>query len=310
MRVLTIMIAASFLALCLHACSFTHISLAPKTAKNLGIKIWDSIVLSDDAIEGEKFFGASDLHYDAQTNLLYVLNDRGVVYTFSPSIKNHKFKELKPQHAYTLKAHDGKRLGAHDRDSEGMCFDGKHIAISFEGRPRVTLFDKQFRAIKDAKIPKILRDIHHYQGRNSALEALTYRKKDGFITAGEYPLRGKKSSYHDIYSQKGKLCAIKREMYNAIVAMETMPDGDILLLQRKYLWRSLTMETTISRIKTKHIKAGICKVDKLAWMSNKKDWDIDNFEGLTHYHDNLYFMISDDNDNFFQKSILTLFEVL
>ena len=183
------------------------------------------------------------------------------------------------------------------------------LAISFERRPRVSLFDKSMRTKKEVQIPKKLEDIKSYQGKNDALEALTFSKNLGFITAAEYPLRGMKKGYHDIYTQKGKLCAIKRDRFNAIVAMEMMDDGDILLLQRKFLWKSLTMENTLSKVHTKQIKEGVCKVDILAWMSNKDGWDIDNFEGLTSYHDNLYLMVSDDNGNFFQKTILTLFEI-
>jgi hypothetical protein len=280
-----------------------------KDGEYMKIKIKESIILDFDKIDGEKFFGISDIAYDEKKHLLYAINDRGVMFTFSLFVEDGQIKQIKSLHAIPLKDKRGKRLKGYYRDSEGLSMVGDSLAISFERRPRVSLFDKEMRFKKMVKIPEKLKRIKSYQGKNDALEALTYSSKLGFITAAEYPLRGKRKGYHDIYAQKGKICEIKRDRYNAIVAMEMMADGDILLLQRKFLWKSLTMENTLSRVHISEPKEGICKVDILAWMSSKEGWNIDNFEGLTHISDNLYMMISDDNGNFFQKTILTLFEI-
>jgi hypothetical protein len=44
-------------------------------------------------------------------------------------------------------------------------------------------------------------------------------------------------------------------------------------------------------------------------MKTDDGWNLDNFEGLTHYKDNIYLMISDDNGFFLQSTILTMFEI-
>ena len=44
-------------------------------------------------------------------------------------------------------------------------------------------------------------------------------------------------------------------------------------------------------------------------MRTDKGWMIDNFEGLTRVAPHRYLMVSDDNDNFFQKTLLIYFEV-
>jgi len=48
----------------------------------------------------------------------------------------------------------------------------------------------------------------------------------------------------------------------------------------------------------------------LAKMNSHKGWDVDNFEGLSRVGKNRYVMISDVNDNFYQKTLLIYFEVL
>ena len=45
-------------------------------------------------------------------------------------------------------------------------------------------------------------------------------------------------------------------------------------------------------------------------MNSHKGWSVDNFEGLVRVGKNRSAMISDDNNNFFQRTLLIYFEVL
>jgi hypothetical protein len=56
-------------------------------------------------------------------------------------------------------------------------------------------------------------------------------------------------------------------------------------------------------------KHHVCKSKYLAAFDSYKGWHIDNFEGLTKVGKNRFLMISDDNDSFFQKTLLVLFEI-
>ncbi len=47
-------------------------------------------------------------------------------------------------------------------------------------------------------------------------------------------------------------------------------------------------------------KDGVCRSKNLAVFKSSDGWDLDN----------IYLMISDDNGNMFQKTILTMFEIL
>ncbi len=74
--------------------------------------------------------------------------------------------------------------------------------------------------------------------------------------------------------------------------------------------QSFSFDITLKKVYLRDKKDGVCKSKNLAVFKSSDGWDLDNFEGVTHYMDNIYLMISDDNGNMFQKTILTMFEVL
>ena len=53
----------------------------------------------------------------------------------------------------------------------------------------------------------------------------------------------------------------------------------------------------------------VCEVESIARSDSSDGWLLDNFEGLTHYRVNQYLMVSDNNNNPLQKTIMVLFEV-
>jgi len=285
-----------------------------KDGKYMGIKILDSKVLSLDRVDGLKFCEISDIAYDKSNDRLYAVSDRGRMFVLNLAIKDKKIASLRPIFAKNLTDFKGKKLSKYYQDSEGLALikteKKTSLLISFEKAVRVIEYDTNIKAIQQVSLPTAISHIWNFQGENDGLEALTYDKKLGIITTGEYPLRNQRKGYHDIYTQKGKLCAIaKDDQKNAIVEMEMMPDGALLVLLRKFSWKWFSFETTLMKVKVENPKNGVCESEIIAWMSTKKGWKIDNFEGLTHIKDNLYIMISDDNNNPFEKTILTLFEI-
>ncbi len=292
---------------------FENHKIEPDFVKNgdyMGIKILDSKVLASNHVDGLKFCEISDIAYDKTKDLLYALSDKGRLFTLSIMIENKKIKSLKALSSKALRGLNGKKLFGAYKDSEGLALVGESLLVSFERKPRILRYDKNFRPQKMLPLPIPLNDIKNYRSKNKALEALTYNEKYGYITTAEYSLKGEKRGYHDIYTSKGKLCKVKIADSNvAITEMEMMPDGSLLLLLRKFILHSFTFETTLLKVDLEGANVGICQSEVLSWMSSKDGWNIDNFEGLTHIKDNLYLMISDNNNNIFEKTILTLFEI-
>ncbi len=292
------------------------------------IDILDAQILSFNRIEGEKFFGISGLAYDEDTSTLYMISDRARLFSFKLEIKDEKIIALKPISASRLRDKYGRKFFKKKSDSEGMHLlkdgDNKTLLISFEHTPRIMEFDLQgkeistkHKTLKDIKrsvemlqLPKILQNSRAYKHSNGMLESLTQTKIFGTITTPEYPLKRTKKSHHGIYNAQGRVCYIqKKNLKNAITELETMKDGNLLALQRNINMRTFEIEITLTKIYLEKINNGICKSEDLAIMSNQKGWAMDNFEGLTHYKNNQYLMISDDNDNMFQQTILVLFRI-
>jgi len=281
-----------------------------KDGNYMGIKILDSKVLTLNRIDGLKFCEISDILYDKDKKLLYALSDKGNLFKLTLEIEEKKIKSLKPLSGHALTNTNGKKLFGLFKDSEGLAMMGKSLLVSFERKPRLMLYDEDIQALKELPLPKPLRNINNYRAKNYALEALTYDQQYGFITAPEYPLRKQKRGYHDIYSADGKMCTVKvDDIRQAITEMEMMPDGNLLLLLRKFTLHSFSFETMLIKVNLLKRQNGLCQSEVLAWMSTKEGWHIDNFEGLTHLYDNAYLMVSDNNNNPFEKTILTLFEI-
>jgi hypothetical protein len=288
-----------------HPLSPAHI----KDGNFMKIKILDSKELATPMVDGLKFCEISDIAYDANDDIFYALSDKGNLFWLKIEIKKKTLLSVKILASKALRDKQGRVLRGDRGDSESLALVDDAILVSFERNPRILKYDKKLRYQKTLPLPQPLSHISSYRGKNDALEALTYSQKHGYIVTSEYPLKGQKGAYHDIYTSKGKRCGVKLlDKGHAITEMEMMPDGNLLLLLRKFTLRDFSFESALMKVSL-DAKDGVCESEMLAWMSSKNGWKIDNFEGLTHLKDNLYLMISDDNNNPFEKTILTLFEI-
>lgn len=287
--------------------------------KFMDIRILDSKIIDISQIDGESFYGISDIAYDTNRDVLYALNDQGRLFNFRIAVKDEEIVDLKPISGYRLKNRFGKKLLKHKRDSEGMVLvsdgDKKSLLISFERYPKILKFNLKGEGMQEKKrkltLPERLKNIRNYQGKNSSLEALTYHPKYGILTAAEFPLKKQKNGYQGIFNADGEVCKFQKDFFdNAVTEFEMMSDGNLLVLQRSVSFRSFSFDTMLKKVYLNEIKDGICRSKNLAILKSHQGWNLDNFEGLTHFKDNIYLMISDDNGNFFQKTILVMFEVL
>jgi hypothetical protein len=54
----------------------------------------------------------------------------------------------------------------------------------------------------------------------------------------------------------------------------------------------------------------LLKPETIVKLDSVEGYHVDNFEGLTRHQGNRFFMISDNNDLFVQRSLLMYFEIL
>jgi len=282
------------------------------------IRILDQRSLSYPNIDGHHFFGISDLAYDSKKKRLYMVSDqKGKLFAFQARF-GKKIEVLKPLYAVKLVGRGGKAFRRWRRDSEGMTLDRKgRLLISFEGRPKIGRFDSRGRMKKAYRLPPKLLNAKNYRSRNKSLESLALHPKYGLLTASEWPLKRDKAKDQTIYSLSGKEWHFKAEpdTSSAVVAIEVMDDGNLLVLERAYSGLSSPLVITLKKVWLKGCqKRGKrkreCRSEVLAKFSSSDGWHIDNFEGLAKVGKNRYVMVSDDNDNFFQRTLLVYFEVV
>jgi hypothetical protein len=308
------------LILCLGSlkAGITSINITPSLKDNtfMGIKILDQKKLSFEMIKGVKFTEISDIAYYTKKEKLFMVSDEGKLFIFKAKFGD-KIELLKAIDAVKLTKKNGKKFKKWRCDSEGMTLDGKdRLLISFEGKAKIGYFhknsDQYGRMIRKYRLPKKLRDSKNYRSRNKSLEALAWHPKYGILTAAEWPLKKENKKKQTIYALSGKEWHFKAEdeAKSAISAIEVMDDGNLLVLERSYTGLLNPFVVTLKKIFLDKCEHGMCQSKVVAKLNSHKGWDVDNFEGLAKVGENRYVMISDDNDNFFQKTLLIYFEVL
>ena len=281
----------------------------------MGIKILDQKRLSFSQIKGIKFAELSDVTYDATTQTLYFVSDKGLLYMFNAHFSD-KIDMLTPLVATKLKTKKGKRLKKWKRDSEGLTLDGTHrLLVSFEGNAQIAWFHKNSvkvgRRIKNYTLPEPLAKKTNYRSKNKSLESLAWHPRYGILTASEWPVKKDDKKRQTIYALSGKQWHFRAEPEgrSGISAIEVMDDGNVLVLERSYRGLFEPFVVTLKKVYLNQCQKGICQTKILVKMNNHKGWHIDNFEGLAKVGKNRYVMVSDDNDNFFQRTLLIYFAV-
>ena len=284
----------------------------PDVNRSVGkIKILDQKELIIPQISGIGFSEASDLAYDKKNKRLYMVGDKGVLYSFKASFSD-KIDLLSPLDAHHLTKEGGKKFNK-KVDSEGLAFDKKgHLLVSFERKPKIATFDRKGQRLAKQKLPNPLSNKKHYRSSNKMLESVTWHPKQGILTASELPLKKHKRRNQTLYALSGKQWHFlaEPEKKSAVTAIEVMDDGNILVLERAYTKLTEPRTITLKKVYLDQVRHGLCRTEVLAKMPSDKGWKNDNFEGLTKVSSHRYLMVSDDNANFFQRTLLIYFEVI
>jgi hypothetical protein len=287
-----------------------------------GIRLLGALRLPSTEINGLKLCGLSGLAWDEDAELLYALSDRGELFHLRPQIDDRGYlSAVGLVAAHPLKDRSGKPLKYPHNDSEGLAILNGHngvqgdtrLLVSFERRPRVIRYDPSGRWLAEEKIPAVLKDVRNYRGPNKALEAVTVDSRWGVLVGTELPLRKEPADRVRIYNGDGLswLYPLSDSPRSALVALEALPQGGLLALERAFVAPLLPLVISLRR--TEPLLPGMnapLKVKDAAILDSGQGWLLDNFEGLSHFRDRRYFMVSDDNCTSLQETLLVHFELL
>ncbi len=277
------------------------------------IRILDQRSLSYPNIDSKHFCEISDLAYDMANKRLYMLADDGLYFLFEAEFAE-QISKLKPLRSVVLTQKNAKPFVHYRRDSEGMTLDGKgRVLVSFEEQAKIGRFDAKGEMVYRYRLPDRLSSVKNYRNKNKSLESLAYHPRYGILTAAEYPLKRYPRMRQTIYALDGREWHFRAQddAGSAVVSMEVMDDGNILILERAFAGFLSPIVITLKKVYLDRCDRNAeCKSEVLASFDNTKGWMIDNFEGLAKVGRNRYVMVSDDNDNFYQRTLLIYFEVL
>jgi len=292
---------------------------SPPTCERIGkLRLLGALVLPSRTVNGMRFSGLSSLAWNEDDNLLYALTDHGVLFHLRPIFRNSQLADVALLHvAPLIDPRTRKPVRWRRSDAEGMDIlygrNGRkgdaELIMSFEGEPRIARYRPTGQFIADVPLSGSLRDIRNYR-YNRMLEAMCIHPREGILTAPEEPLdRAAGTAY--LYGADGNAWRFTSSR-GGIVALECLPDGDVLVLERDYSTLSLRWIITLRRL---HLPAGtppdsLLPAETVATLDSYQGLHIDNFEGLARHHGNRFFMVSDDNDVFVQRTLLVYFELL
>lgn len=274
---------------------------APASAQP--VRILDTMVITRESHPDLPLREVSALAW--QDGVLLAVSDRNRLYRLTLGDDPGR---LAPVLVSTLRLADeaGERLRRRDFAAEGIALAGPALAILSEAPPQLALFDPQGRRVRVAHLAPDLADLATLRDLRSGVEALADHPDLGLLVAPEEPLQGQRRRTHVIYGEGGPLLAFHTdaEGRTRIKAMETLPDGRILVLERDRL-----DDGTIQPF-LRLIDPATCPVTApctvAAWplvLPTPSDAD---FEGLAWLGDGRLLIASDDRTEQGPRTVLAL----
>jgi len=272
--------------------------------------------LTNISINGFKASELSGLAWDDDENILYALSDNGHLLHLRPIFEDSKLTDILLLDGYALQDAKGNRLRWKQADSEGLAIQfgdngiigDSILLVSFERYPRVIQYKPDGSFLIKLNLPIELQDIANYQSENKSLEAITIHPTFNVLIGTEQPLKNKNLKYHNVFMLSGKNWDISSSLINdsGLSGITTFENGDLLILERGYSGFWPTFEIALHRIS---LNENNIKEETIAlFLSNNGLFD-ENFEGITQHKNDYFFMVSDDNNHPFKRTLLIYFKV-
>ena len=287
-----------------------------------GIRLLGALRLANTRINGLRLCGLSGLAWDEDERLLYAVSDLGNLFHLRPEFDAQGYLTgIRPVAAYPLRNEVDRPVRAPYDDSEGLALRNgdnripgdSELLVSFEVKPRLVRYSPTGQWKGEERLPAPLRDLRNYPNNNQALEAITLDPRWSVLVGAEAPLKNDPAGQIRIFRLDGRFWRypLSSAPGSALVAMETLPGGGLLTLERAFVapLRPLIISLRRAELPASEKDAHLPVTD-IAVFDSSQGWLMDNFEGLTRYRDRRFFMVSDDNCNVWQSTLLAYFEWL
>ena len=284
------------------------------------IRFLGMLQLPDVTRNGLRLSQLSGLAWDDDDDVLYAISDKGGLFHLKPEFDGDRLTGLQLLRAAALQDPQSNKPFKWSRaDSEDLdILNGRNgrkgdaeLVISFEGVPRIGRYHPDGSALGDYPLPEPLNDEKNYVNANKMLESMCVDSSLGVITVPEEPLKNEQSGYTHIFSLSKESWRYPIASGDRLTAMECLGQGEVILLQQTYLNPFGQITVALKRVRLASTPSlEPLKPETLVTLDSQMGFLIDNFEGLARHKGNRFFMVSDNNDLFAQRTLLMYFELL
>lgn len=279
----------------------------------MGIRLLGSLNLTGSPALAE----LSALAWDEDEQVLYALSDQGRLLSLIPHFSKGHLTDVELHTSVPLRSQNSKPLKGKWRDAEGLTLindrneirGDSQLLISFERRHRIELYRPDGHWLASRPLPKPFFQANIAPSANKGMEAVTLHPTHGFITGTEKPPT---TGPNHLLSESGLLWTfLPLEPSGALVALEYLPNGDLLLLERAFSSIFSPWVISLARIpQAKLLQSQTIQPDAVARFDSSQGWLLQNFEGLTRHQGQRFFMVSDDGNKPWAQTQLLYFELL
>jgi hypothetical protein len=285
------------------------------------IRFLGMLVIPHITINDVRLSQLSDIAWDDNAGVLYAVSDKGALFHLHPIFRDDALVDVKLSRAVPLRdLKTAKPLEDRHADAEGLDIlpnpsgrpDDTELIISFERYPRIVRYHTDGYAVGEYRLPAPLNDPARYVNPNRMLEATCHHPHFGVLTIPELPLEGEAPGYNRLFALSGdKSWRYPVDDGSRVVSLACLDNGDVLVLEGTFGTRFWRSHTTIKRTRLPESSANQpLQPETLVTLEPTKGFQIDNFEGIAHYRGKRFFLISDDNDFFLQRTLLMYFELI
>jgi hypothetical protein len=280
------------------------------------IRLLGALQLPRVKVDGQDLVELSGLAWDEDEQILYAVSDKAILFHLRPQFSDDGIlTAVEPLRAFWLRDSEGKPLKGKLADSEGLDIEhgrnglagDSELLISFERVPRAMRYRPDGELLGRVALPAPLRWPEKYQGGNKMLEALALHPHLGIIAAPEWPLREADQEKIMVYAADEQFWQFPRlpAPSSAVTGLEVLDEQNLLVLERAF---SSPFAPVVIGLRRLDLASGTAS--DMAIFDSSQGWRVDNFEGLARHQGQRFFMVSDDNGNVLQRTLLVYFELL
>ena len=262
----------------------------------------------------EHFSGLSGLRFIEDDTAFLAVNDRGNWVTFTPRFRGERLVDVERDgFIWAILNEGGLPVADPFHDSESLEIVGTTAYVGFERRHRIDSFENILSETNPIAVSFRSREVFGEREFNGSLESLTVLDDHHLLSIAESANDDSTMDAWIMDMENGEteqLSILAVDPFS-ITDMATLPDGDVITLERRY--SPLTgVGARLRLIKADTIVPGaLLDGEELARFG--ANHTVDNMEGLAIREIDgrvEIFIISDNNQNPLQRNLLMAFELM